>query len=84
MNIFELIPLVFSIMWRGLSMKTVEQGAATNVTCATLSNVENGAYYFDCEVAQEVPNSKLEEDNAALFDYCDDVTKKVSVVWSSS
>lgn len=57
-------------------MKTIEQGAATTVTCATLPKVENGAYYSDCEVAQEHPNANIEEDKTALFDYCDEVTKK--------
>ena len=57
-------------------MKTIEQDAATTVTCATFPKVENGAYYSDCEVAQEHPNANIEEDKTALFEYCDEVTKK--------
>ena len=57
-------------------MKTPEQGAATTITCAALPSAElqQGAYYFDCEVMKEAEGATAE--NAKLvFDYCDDVTK---------
>ena len=56
-------------------MKTVEQGAATTVTCALKPKVQNGAYYMDCEIAEEIENAKSDDDNAALFDFCDELTQ---------
>lgn len=53
-----------------LSKKTVEQGAATSVTCATSSALANGAYYDDCEPAVEAGNATNEEDAIRLFDLC--------------
>lgn len=53
-------------------------GASTTVTCATLPSAQlnSGAYYSDCVVATESEAAKNEEDAAALFDYCDEVTKQ--------
>ena len=68
------------LFWSGesLKIKSVEAGAATNVTVATLATDKfvNGAYYEDCELSQESESAKNEEDAKALFDYCDEVTKK--------
>lgn len=58
--------------------KTPSMGASTTVTCATLSSDDlvSGAYYSNCAVATESEAAKNIEDAAALFDYCDEVTKK--------
>lgn len=59
-------------------MKTVEQGAATTVHCASLPTHEfqpQGAYYVDCDVAAESESARNEEDATAFFDYCDQVTR---------
>ena len=58
--------------------KTVAQGASTSVTVASLSSDElkNGAYYKNCIVTEEEECGKHMEDAKALYDYCDEVTKK--------
>ena len=69
---------IFAVMgWlRIMSKKTVEQGAATTVTCATAANIENGAYYDDCAPARyEAGNATNEEDAIRLFDLCVELTK---------
>lgn len=76
MSWFDLLSAIFSLLRRGMtSFKSVEQGAATTVTCALKPEVQNGAYYMDCEVGKEIPNAKLDDDNAALFEFCDELTK---------
>jgi NAD(P)-dependent dehydrogenase (short-subunit alcohol dehydrogenase family) len=64
--------------WVGiLSKKTVAQGAATTVTCATATHVQNGAYYDDCEPARyEAGNATNEEDAIRLFNLCVELTKE--------
>ncbi len=59
-----------------LSMKEPEEGAATQVFTATVANDEliGGAYYVDCEVAEEAESAQNMEDARKLFDYCDGVT----------
>jgi hypothetical protein len=76
MNYFQLIVPLISVLWRGQRFKSIEQGAATTVTVATAPEIKQGAYYADCLVAEETANAKLDEDNAALFDCCDEVTMK--------
>jgi len=69
---------IFTVLgWVGiLSKKTVEQGAATSVTCATAVSVTNGAYYDDCEPARfEHGNATNEADAIRLFDLCVELTK---------
>ena len=58
--------------------KTASMGASTTVTCATLpsDDLVSGAYYSNCAVAVETDAAKNEEDAAALFEYCDEVTRK--------
>jgi retinol dehydrogenase 12 len=61
-----------------LRSKTVEQGAATTVTCATLpsSELAVGAYYDDCDVGTEHDCAKNADDAKRLYDLCDEITKK--------
>jgi hypothetical protein len=58
-------------------MKSVQAGASTTVTCAALPSHELkvAGYYRDCDPYEEYDCAKNEEDMAALFDYCDEVTK---------
>ena len=60
---------------KALAMKSVAVGASTTVTAATTTALVNGAYYDDCEVAEETESAKNMEDAKALFDYCDEATK---------
>lgn len=62
-NVFQVIP------------KFPSAGAATTVHCTTIDTLVNGGYYSNCQLAQESKAAKNEEDAAALFDYCDQVTK---------
>lgn len=57
--------------------KTLEQGAATTLTAATLpsNKLKNGGYYRDCVLAEEAESAKNMDDAKALFDYCNEVTK---------
>lgn len=58
--------------------KLPSAGAATTITCATLSSnaLVNGAYYSNCEVVgRETLAAKNPDDAAAFFDFCDEVTK---------
>jgi NAD(P)-dependent dehydrogenase (short-subunit alcohol dehydrogenase family) len=61
-----------------LGMKSVEAGAATTVTCATLpkDKLVNGGYYEDCDITTESESAKNEEDAAALYDFCEAATKE--------
>lgn len=61
-----------------MGMKSVEAGAATTVTCATLpkDKLVNGGYYEDCAISSESESAKNEEDAASLFDFCEAVTKE--------
>ena len=54
-------------------MKSVEVGASTTVTAATLPSVQlvNGGYYDDCEIGNESESAKNMEDAKALFDFLD-------------
>jgi NAD(P)-dependent dehydrogenase (short-subunit alcohol dehydrogenase family) len=76
----QFIPLLFHILRAGIKMKSAKQGAATTVTCATLPSDNerfvNGAYYRDCEVGKPADSADNEEDRKALYDYCDEFTKK--------
>ena len=66
--------------WVGLlAKKTVEQGAATTVTCATLPRLDTtkkGAYYSDCALAKEAGNATNEADAIRFFDLCMELTKE--------
>jgi NAD(P)-dependent dehydrogenase (short-subunit alcohol dehydrogenase family) len=57
--------------------KQTTAGASTTVTCATLPSAQlvPGAYYSNCDVAAENEAAKNDEDAAALFEYCEEVTK---------
>ena len=69
----------FTVMsWVGiLTKKTVEQGASTTVTCATLpsADLKNGAYYDDCQVGKASGNANHPEDAIRLYDLCLELTK---------
>ena len=71
---FILIP---NLIMGNVFFKTPQQGAATSVTCALLSDdeIEAGAYYEDCQVGKEGDNAKFQEDAVAVFDYCEELTK---------
>ena len=76
-------PILISIMkfylWiTGMSIKSIEQGAATTITCTVLptSKLENGSYYMDCELKEPNINATDMDDAKALFDYCDKETKQ--------
>ncbi len=60
-----------------MSMKTPEVGAATQTLVATMprDDLENGAYYADCEVAAVAESARDMKDAKRLFDYCDVATK---------
>jgi len=53
-------------------------GAATTVTCATFPSDQlvPGGYYSNCAIASESGAAKNEEDAEALFNFCDEITKK--------
>lgn len=55
-----------------LSVMTPEQGASTQLLAATLPSeqIVNGAYYADCQVAEEAESARNMSDAKALFDYC--------------
>lgn len=60
-----------------VKMTKPEHGASTQVYCsvAPVNELENGAYYADCQVAPSSRASNNEEDAKKLFDYCYEVTK---------
>lgn len=62
--------------------KPISVGASTTITCATLPSDElvPGGYYSNCAIANENDAAKNEEDAAALFDLCDEITKKLQRV----
>lgn len=62
-------------------MKSVEAGASTTVTCATLPHdkLVNGGYYEDCGITTESESAKNVEDAKALFDFCEEATKEFQV-----
>ncbi len=59
-----------------MSMVEPEEGAATQVMVTVLPSeqLENGAYYADCQVTEEAPSGRDMTDARKLFDYCDEVT----------
>ncbi|MEO1654117.1 MAG: SDR family NAD(P)-dependent oxidoreductase [Bacteroidota bacterium] len=69
-------------LFRGLTGKgsvlvSPEVGASTQTLCATLpaQDLVNGAYYANCQVAQEADSAKYMDDAKKLFDYCNEATK---------
>ena len=62
---------------RQLKMLKPESGATTQVYCSVASEnvLENGAYYYNCNVEQSSKASKNEADAKKLYDFCDNVTK---------
>ena len=70
---------VFTVMaWVGImKKKTVEQGASTTVTCATMPSdqLKNGGYYEDCAVSKESGCALHTEDGIRLYDLCMELTK---------
>ena len=80
LSLHSILTMIFTLVGRfftgKLQVKTPEQGAATTITCAALpsSELQQGAYYADCEVKEEAEGATAE--NAKMvFDYCDEVTK---------
>ena len=75
-----MVTVAFPAAWAGAdgSLKSVQAGASTTTTVAVLPSDQfvQGAYYDNCEVGKESENAKNEDDSKALFDYCDEVTKK--------
>ena len=49
---------------------------ATTVVVAATPQLTNGGYYEDCQKATESDHAKNAADAAALFEYCDQVTKE--------
>ena len=80
MTLLSMLPLYISLIGKFLTgrfrMKTPEQGAATTITCAALpsSELQQGAYYADCEVIKEAEGATA-ENAKVVFDYCDVITK---------
>lgn len=74
----SMIPDVLSGNVAQIFPKLPQAGAATTVTCATLPSeyLVAGAYYSNCTIGVENEAARNAEDAAALFDYCDEVTKK--------
>jgi retinol dehydrogenase-13 len=77
MSIWDLARFFLIRLFQGvvIQFKTVEQGAATTVLCATSPSIENGAYYSDCAVAESSDSAKDEANAAAVYEYCEEVTK---------
>jgi hypothetical protein len=84
---WSMFTFYFSRVWELLrentghsGRKSVEAGAATTVTCATLPKeiLVNGGYYEDCAISTESESAKNEEDAAALFDFCEAETEEFS------
>lgn len=65
-----------------IKIKKPEEGAATQVYCSVASviELENGAYYADCQLEPSAKSSHNAEDAKKLFDYCNRVTKKYQLV----
>lgn len=75
MAMFFLFHAIPGMIKGTFKFKSIEQGAATNVHVASISDIVNGAYYADCDIAEEYESAKNEEDAKALFEYCDEITK---------
>jgi NAD(P)-dependent dehydrogenase (short-subunit alcohol dehydrogenase family) len=75
---FSMIPDVLRGNITQVFPKLPSAGAATTITCATLPSDQlvPGGYYCNCALGSENEAAKNEEDAAALFDYCDEATKK--------
>ncbi len=60
-----------------MSMKTPDIGAATQILVATMprDELENGAYYANCQVAEEASSARDMQDAKRFFDYCDVATR---------
>jgi hypothetical protein len=71
------LPRVMYMEGRLYPFKTPEQGASTTLTVASTGSLVNGAYYRNCEVdSYESDSAKNEDDAKALFDFCEEATKK--------
>ena len=56
--------------------KTPQQGASTTVLVAVMPNLQNEAYYADCNIIEPAKCAQHEDDVQALYAYCMDVTKE--------
>ncbi len=76
MSLGEKLLFIFKHPLAIMSMKEAEEGAVTQVMVATIpeSQLRNGAYYVDCEVAEEAKSARNIDDAKRLFDYCEEVT----------
>ena len=61
-----------------IKIKKPQEGISTQVFCsvAPVSDLENGAYYADCQIEPSSKSSNSAEDAKKLFDYCDSITMK--------
>lgn len=77
-TIWELLKAIPKLIKLGqLKMLKPESGATTQVYCSVTSEnvLENGAYYYNCNVEQSSKASKNEEDAKKLYDFCNNVTQ---------
>lgn len=77
-TIWELLKAIPKLIKLGqFKMLKPEYGAATQVYCSVASDsvLENGAYYFNCNVEQSSKASQNEDDAKKLYDFCNHVTK---------
>ena len=72
--LFQLPTIVKHAGWN--PSKNQEEGASTTVVVAATPQLTNGGYYEDCQKATESDHAKNAADAAALFEYCDQVTKE--------
>ena len=87
-NLFRSMPLLLTQAFlligklTGGGAATPDEGARTQVLCATMSSNEivNGAYYHDCQVTEPATVAKDMEQAKKLYDYCDEVTKEFQQV----
>ena len=70
------LKFVFKNFSKAEMYKSTQQGAATTVLCAVTDNLQNGAYYADCAVKEPHTVANDPADAAALYDYCEELTKK--------
>jgi len=73
-NMLKTIPKLIS---GEIKMTKPDAGASTQVYCsvALIDDLENGAYYANCNVEKSSKASLNEEDAKKLYDYCNEVTK---------
>ncbi len=77
MSTWKKVKFVLSHPIAIMNMVEPEEGAATQVMLSVIPDekINNGAYYIECEVAEETESARNMEDAKALFDYCERVTR---------